>query len=59
MDFLKEKIQEEFTVGRITKDSFKYLGIQIEFIKEGAFVQHQKRLHLEAGGGSNIGQRNE
>ena len=42
VEFVQEKIQEEFTVGRIARDSFKYLGIQIEVIKEGGFVQHQK-----------------
>ena len=42
VEFVQEEIQEEFTVGRIARDSFKYLGIQIEVIKEGGFVQHQK-----------------
>lgn len=40
--FVQKKIQEEFTVGRIVKDSFKYLGIKIEVRKDGGFQQHQK-----------------
>ena len=42
MEFVKEKIQEEFTMGTIARDSFKYHGIQIEVSKEGGFVQHPK-----------------
>ena len=41
-EFVQKKIQEEFTVGRTVKDSFKYLGIQIEARKDGGFQQHQK-----------------
>ena len=40
--FVQKKIQEEFTVGRIVKDSFKYLGIKMEVRKDGGFQQHQK-----------------
>ena len=40
--FIQKKIQEEFTVGRIVKDSFKYLGIRTEARKDGGFQQHQK-----------------
>lgn len=42
LEFVKEKIQEEFTMGTIARDSFKYHGIQIEVSKEGGFVQHPK-----------------
>ena len=58
VEFLKEKIQEEFTVGRIARDSFKYLGIQIEVIKEGSFLQHQKD-YIQKLGGSDPSQKYE
>ena len=40
--YIQKKIQEEFTVGRIVEDAFKYLGIKIEVRQDGGFQQHQK-----------------
>ena len=40
--YIQKKIQEEFTVGRIVEDAFKYLGIKIEARQDGGFQQHQK-----------------
>ena len=42
LDYMQKKIEEEFTVGRIVKDSFKYLGIRTEARKDGGFQQYQK-----------------
>ena len=39
---LKEKIEDEFTVGKTVRDSFKYLGIKTEERKDGGFQQNQE-----------------
>jgi len=33
MNFVQTKIQKEFTEGKVTKKSFKYLGINMEVSK--------------------------
>ena len=42
MQLMQGEVQEEFTVGQVTKESFKYLGISTEVRKDGGFQQHQK-----------------
>ena len=41
-----QKTQVEFTIGRVAKESFKYIGISTEVRKDGSFQQHQ-RLYKE------------
>ena len=39
--YIQEKILAEFTVGRVIRDEFKYLGVQTKLIENGTYMQSQ------------------
>ena len=42
VEFMKIKIEDEFTVGKTVRDSFKYLGMKTEERKDSGFQQNQE-----------------
>ena len=39
--YIQEKISAEFTVGKVVRDEFKYLGIQTKLAENGTYTQSQ------------------